>query len=225
MTRRLKLAAAAVAVLLSQAPGGAAGKTATFDVTAVHKGPQSNVTQHSKVWVTERQARADVSNPLQGTIRFLVSGNHLYQIDMKGKRYLRAPLPPEMAASKDNFKNLVARFAFDPGDALDKARTLRTERIAGQPCRVMVATRKEGDTTRKLTAWMPTAMKWDFPLKVVMQDQVKKKGASVNRTVTISFANLRLNKPIPASIFAVPAGFKEVKPKPQPQPQGAPPAR
>lgn len=218
--RTAALAAAAIAIAVPGQGVIAAGRTASFNVTAIHTGPGSKVTLNSKVWVTEQQARADVSNPVQGNIRFLVAGGSLYQIDPAKKKYVKSALPPEMKKKKDNFDALVGRFAFDAGDALKSARKLRSEKQAGFMCDVYTASAKEGDSSRKLTVWMPQKGQPRFPLKAVMEDQMKKPGAEASRTVTITLSNVKLNQPIPASIFATPRGFVEVKPKPAAAPRG-----
>jgi hypothetical protein len=53
------VAGAGLALTLAGNAVSAAGKTATFKVTAVQSTPQGQVTMTSNVWVTATQARAD----------------------------------------------------------------------------------------------------------------------------------------------------------------------
>lgn len=202
-------------------PAAAAGrKSAIFNVSATHAGPGMQVAINSKVWVTPTEARADVKNPLEGEVTFLVARGSFYQLDPKARKYMKGPLPPEMRKNKDNFAALVGKFAFDATGALKKSKRVRSEAVSGYECDVFTSTATEGDATRTLTVWVPQKMEPQIPLKAVMQDRVAKPGASMERSVTITLSNLQLNVPIAASVFAVPAGYKQVTGKPRPPKAG-----
>jgi outer membrane lipoprotein-sorting protein len=207
--------AAGASLVLAAGAGAAAPKTAVFNVAAVHAGPGMQVTVNSKVWVTPTQARADVKNPLQGEAIFLVNKGSFYQLDPKSKQYMKGPLPPEVAKSKDNFDMLVGKFAFDAGKAVKTAKKVRTETMSGFVCDVLTNSVSEGEGTRNLTIWMPQKMSPKFPVKAVVNEKVNKPGASMEQTITITLSNVKLNTAIPASTFAVPAGYKQATGKPQ----------
>jgi outer membrane lipoprotein-sorting protein len=201
------LAIGGVAAVVSAVSVSAAAKTASFSVAATHAGQGVQVTVNSKVWLTPTQARADLKHPLQGELTFLVNDGSFYQLDPKSKRGMKGPLPPDFK-KQDNFAALLRMFAFDADSALKVAKKVRTETVAGYSCDVMVSNAKNGDASRNVTIWMPHKMDPKIPLKAIMKDQVNKPGASVSQTVTIQLSNIRLNQAIPASTFAVPAGYR-----------------
>lgn len=212
----------ALAGVLALGVGAAAQakKTASFTVTAVHSGTGVQMTVTSKVWITPTQARADVKHPLQGEVRFLVSNGYFYQLDPKTKTGVRGPIPPEMAKSKDNFQLLVGQFAFDATNAIKVADKVRTETVSGIKCDVYAKTATQGDAKRSITIWMPQKQNPKFPIKAIKTDKVTKPGASVTQTDIITLSNVKVNAAIPASIFAVPAGYKITAGKPAPPKPG-----
>lgn len=207
--------------LLAAACSGAsaAGRSATFDVTAVENRPGVQVTSNSKVWVTENQARADVDKPgTSGKITLMVSNGYIYQVDFNAKKYARQPAPADWK-KKDAFDVLLSRFAFDASKAIDHTKTVRTETIQGYLCDVKEGSETKGPATLNLTLWVPQKMDPKIPLKVVRKLKVTEKGETQEQTTTVTLANLKLNQPIPASTFAIPKDFKLVQP-PAPK-QGA----
>ena len=204
-----------VGAALAAASASAAARTATFNVTAVHSGIGVQVTMNSKVWVTPTQARADVTDPVNGNVTYLVSNGSFYHLDPKTKQGMKGPLPPQLKNSKDNFSLLVSQFAFDAGRVMEQAKKIRTESVAGYTCDVYTASMSKGEATRSITVWMPQKMDPKFPLKAVKRDRINKQGATVDQTVTITLSNVRVGAAIPASVFAVPKGYKIVAGKPQ----------
>lgn len=202
------------ALLLVGAVGSrAAGpKTAIFNVTAVHNATEGQVTINSKVWITPTQARADITHPLQGKQLIVVSGGYWYQLDPASKKGLKAPLPPEMKKSTDNFSLLVGKFAFEADSALKMSKKVRTETVSGYPCDVFQGAHAEGGESRTITVWVPQKMDPSFPLKAVLEDKssLQKPGATINQSysVTITLSNLQLRSAIPASVFALPSGYQ-----------------
>lgn len=197
-------------------PAAAAGKSAAFDVTAVHSGMGGQVTITSKVWVTTTQARADVHHPLEGDVRFLVTNGFFYQLDPKGKRGIKGPLPPELKKSKDNFGVLVSQFSFDAGNVMQVAPKIRTETLNGYVCDVHSKSMSKGEASRSITVWMPQNVEPRIPVKAIMEDKMSRPGATMTNTVTVTLSNLKLQAPIPPSTFAVPAGYKIAAGKPRP---------
>jgi len=187
----------------------AGGKSATFDVEALHTGPGAQVTIKSKVWITPTQARADVVYPGdKGQIQFLVTNGFFYQLKPDVKKGVRSPLPPEMKKSKDNFNMLLGKLAFDPTDALKVAPKVRTESMGGYTCDVYSKTMTEGQASRTITVWMPQNMSPKIPLKAIMADKMTQPGATMERSVTVTLSNVKINPAIPASVFAIPVGYK-----------------
>jgi outer membrane lipoprotein-sorting protein len=185
-----------------------AQKTASFNVTAVHTGTGVQLTINSRVWVTPTQARADVKHPLEGDVRYLVRDGSFLQLDPQTKKGMKAPLPEDVRKSRDNFDLLVGRFAFDAEGVIKNGKKVKTETVSGFACDVLTSSVTEGDARRTITVWMPQKMNPKFPVKAVMEDRVTKPGASVSQKVTVTLSNVRLNQPIAASVFAVPAGYK-----------------
>lgn len=208
-------------VLLASAGGQAvaAKKTAVFKVTAVHSGVGTQVTINSQVWVTPTQARAVVTNPLEGERVFLVSNGFMYVLDAKQKRGIKEPLPPDVRKSKDNFSLLLSRFAFDATEAIKSSRKVRTETVSGYACDVYSKSVTKEEASRSITVWMPQKMDPQFPVKAVMTDKIAKPGATVEKTVTILLSEIRLNEPLAASMFAVPVGYKIVAAPSRPAPK------
>lgn len=201
----------------SAAAGRAAGKSAAFDVTAVHSGMGGQVTITSKVWVTPTQARADVHHPLEGDLRFLVTEGFFYQLDPKGKRGIKGPLPPEMKKSKDNFAVLVSQFTFNAGNVMQAAPKVRTETFNGYVCDVHSKSMSKGEASRSITVWVPQSkVEPRIPVKAIMEDKMSRPGATMTKSVTVTLSNLRLQTAIPPSTFAVPAGYKITVGKPAP---------
>lgn len=223
----LALGALTMAALAPQG-AQAAGKSATFDVTAVHSGPGGQITITSRVWVTPTQARADVTYPAgKGKVQFLVTNGHFYQMKPDAKKGVREPLPPEMRKSKDNFNLLLGKLAFDAGDILKVAKKQRTEKLAGYTCDVLSKSVSEGGMSRSITVWVPQKMQPQIPLKAVMADKMTKPGAQLERTVTVTLSSVKVNVPIARTVFAVPAGYQIAEaPKPGPKSaKGAAPAK
>jgi len=213
--------ALALSTVLALGVGAAAQvrKTATFNVTAVHSGTGVQVTVNSKVWITPTQARADVKHPLNGEMRFLITNGYFYQLDPKTKTGVRGPVPPELAKNKDNFDFLVGQFAFDASNAIKVADKVRTETVSGIKCDVYAKSATQGDAKRSVTIWMPQQQNPKFPIKAIKTDKVTKPGASVTQTDVITLSNVKVNTVIPASVFAVPAGYKITDGKPETPPK------
>jgi len=190
-----------------------AKKTASFTVTAVQSGTGVQLTVTSKVWVTPTRARADVTHPLKGGIRFVVNDGYLYKLDPKTKTGERRPLPPEMAKSPDNFQFLMSQLVFDASSVLKVAKKVRTETISGYKCDVYMKSASQSGATRSITLWMPQKLNPQFPIKAIKTDNVTKPGATVAQTDTITLSKIVVNKDIPVSHFAV-TGFKITDAKP-----------
>lgn len=206
----------AAGVLAPGASVAAPGKkSASFDVTTLQSGTGVQVTVKSKVWITPTQARAEVKDPLNGEVIFLVTNGFFYQLDPKGKRGVKGPLPAKLSKSKDNFDLLMAEFSFDASNALKVAEKTRTETVSGYKCDVYEKSATQGDASRTLSIWMPQTLSPKFPIKVVKKDKVNKPGASVEQSVDITLSNIKVNTAIPASVFAVPAGYKITTGKPR----------
>lgn len=199
---------------------GAAGKTATFSITAVHSAPGQEVTIKSKCWVTETQGKAEVSDPIKGNGIVLLSGNYGYFLDPKEKKGIRTPLPPEVKGSKDRFEWLIKQITFDATKALSQAKVVRSETVAGYACDVFTNSQTKGEESRSMTVWVPKKMSPRFPVKGVMSRTLSKPGVTQKSGVTITLANIKLNAAIPASTFAVPTGYKIIDP---PKEGAAPP--
>lgn len=202
------LASGALAAAGATRPAGAAMKTATFDVTAVHAGPGVSVSIDSKVWVTSTQARADVNHPLQGPMTFIVTDGYFYQFSPKAKQGIKSPLPADFKKQPDRFDLLVSKFTFDAAPVLSKAKKVRTESVSGYQCDVLTASETEGTNSKTITVWMPQSGSPKFPLKAIMSEKLQKPGASIDQSVTITLSNVKMNVPIPASQWKVPAGIK-----------------
>lgn len=202
------LALGAAAVGGGTQPAGAVMKTASFDVMAVHSGPGVSVSIDSKVWVSPKQARADVNHPLQGPMTFIVSDGYFYQFSPKAKQGIKAPLPADFKKRPDNFDFLVSKFTFDAGPVLSKAKKVRTESISGFQCDVFSASETQGTNSKTITVWMPQAMSPKFPLKAIMSEKLQKPGASIDQSVSITLSNVKINVPIASSQWQVPAGIK-----------------
>jgi hypothetical protein len=215
------LGAAALVASASQ-PALSAGKSATFDVTAVHTGQGAQITINSKVWVTSQQARADVTYPGgKGQFQFLVTNGYFYQLKPDEKKGIRGPLPPEMSKNKDNFDMLVAKLAFDAGDVLKIAQKVRTESVAGFNCDVYSKSVSEGGKSRAITVWVPQTVTPRIPVKAVMEDKMVEPGASFQRNVTVTLSNLKVNVPIAPAVFKVPSNYKIATATPQKAKPGA----
>lgn len=214
---RCGLALTMAAGILAQTTGAWAQgkKTAAFDVTTQQSGTGVQVTVKSKVWITPTQARAEVKDPLNGEVIFLVSNGFFYQLDPKTKRGVKGPLPAEMVKSKDNFDLLMSQFSFDASNALKVAQKTRTETVSGLKCDVYEKTATQGEASRSIAIWMPQTLTPKFPIKVMKKDKVNKPGASVEQSVDITLSNIKVNTAIPASLFAVPSGYKIVTGKPK----------
>lgn len=206
-------------------PGGAraAGKSASFRVTATHTAMGSQVTVTSRVWITPTQARAEVKHPLEGEAIFLVTDGFFYQLDPQTKKGVKGPLPPEMKARSDNFSFLLARFAFDATDVIKKAKKTRTESLSGYSCDVYESaeTRPEGKAT--MTVWTPQNMDPLIPLKAVVTERVVKPGATLERKLEIQISEVKINAAIPAATFTLPKGYTIQSGAPKPP--GAPARR
>jgi hypothetical protein len=213
-------AAAALLMVSTPTAAVAAKKSATFNVAALHAGSGMQVTINSKVWITPTQARADVNHPLQGDVTFLVANGFFYQLDHKSKKGVKGPLPPELKKSPDNFNLLVAQFAFDAGDAIKTSKKLRTESMSGYMCDVYSKTQTKEGATRSVTVWMPQQMTPKFPVKAVLADTMRKPGAEVSNSITITLSNIKLNQEISPATFAVPKGYKIITGKLQPPKPG-----
>jgi outer membrane lipoprotein-sorting protein len=206
----------AAGILAQTAGAWAQGKkTAAFDVTTQQSGTGVQVTVKSKVWITPTQARAEVKDPLNGEVIFLVSNGYFYRLDPKTKRGAKEKLPAELVKSKDNFNMLMSQFAFDASGALKVAQKTRTETVSGLKCDVYEKTATQGEASRSIAIWMPQKLSPKFPIKVIKKDKVNKPGASVQQTVEITMSNIKVNTAIPASTFAVPSGYKIVMGKPK----------
>jgi len=214
---RCGLTLAAAAGILTQCVGASAQgkKTAAFDVTTVQSGTGVQVTVNSKVWITPTQARAEVKDPLNGEVIFLVTNGFFYQLDPKSKRGIKGPLPAQLSKSKDNFDLLMGQFSFDASNALKVAEKTRTDTVSGYKCDVYEKSATQGDASRSLAIWMPQTLSPKFPIKVVKKDKVNKPGASVEQSVDITLSNIKVNTAIPASVFAVPTGYKITTGKPK----------
>lgn len=207
----MRLAAVVLAGLALVGGGGparAAGKTAAFTVTAVQSSPQGQMTMTSKVWITATQARAEMHHPLGGDMTVLVSNGYIYQLDPKSKRGIKAKLPPEIAKSKDNFDFLVSRMAFNGAPLLKTAKKVRSESVAGYTCDVYSQSVSKQGNSREVTLWMPQKMDPKIAVKAVVTSSVNKPGISAQETLTVSLSDIKVGTAIPASKFAVPAGYK-----------------
>ncbi|HTE19793.1 MAG TPA: hypothetical protein VK689_15615 [Armatimonadota bacterium] len=213
--------AGAGALLVALANGATAqGKrTASFTVTAVQSSPGGQLTMTSQVWATSSSARADIKHPLAGSMRVLVNGPHLFQLDPAGKKGVRGPLPPGLAKSPDKLPAFIEMLALGTPGSFANAKRLRTETVAGYTCDVYTSAKNQGGAKGSLTVWMPQKMEPKFPVKAMIKRNVQKPGVSVNETLTITLSNIKLNAAIPASVFAVPAGYKITEGKP-PAPKG-----
>jgi len=201
------------------APAAAqAKKTANFDMAIVQSGSAGQVTVNVKLWVTPTSARAEVRHPLQGESLMLVSDGFVYQLNPAAKQGVKAPLPPELKNSKDNFQALLSLFAFDASKALKLTKKVRTEQMAGYLCDVYSNTIKEGPASRSITIWMPQKMDPKMPVKALKQDKVVKEGANLSETTTVSLSNIKLNVPMAPGVFKVPAGYKIQTAKAPPAP-------
>jgi outer membrane lipoprotein-sorting protein len=202
---------------LTQGVGAAAQgkKTAVFNVTTKQSGTGVQVTVSSKVWITPTQARAEVKDPLNGEMIFIVTNGFFYQLDPKSKRGIKGPLPAPVSKSKDNFNLLMGQFSFDATNALKVAEKTRTETVSGYQCDVFEKTATQGDASRSLSVWMPQTLSPKFPIKVVKTDKVNKPGASVEQSVDITLSNIKVNTAIAPSVFAIPAGYKIATGKPK----------
>lgn len=210
-------------VLLAAAGGGnAAGKSAMFKVTAVESSPQGQITMTSQVWVTPKQARADMTHPIAGQMKVLVNGGYFYQLDPKSKNGAKSPLPDELKNSKDLFDFLIAQLAFDAGPAIKSAKKIKTETISGYQCDVLTASKTVEGATRTITVWMPVKMSPRFPVKAIVKTAVNKPGVTANKSLNVTLSGIKLNQTIPASVFAIPSGYKitEGKVPPPPKPGG-----
>jgi outer membrane lipoprotein-sorting protein len=186
---------------------GAGPKSAVFSVMAVHTG-NGEVRIGSRVWVTSTQARADVHHPLQGDLKFLVTNGSLYQLDPKSKKGVKSPLPAAMTKSADNFMTFIQKFTFDAGGVLKRSKKLRSEKIAGFNCDVLTSTESQGQASRTITVWLPQQMSPRFPLKAILSDKLNKPDANLEQDVTITLSDIKLNVPVPASVFSVPADYQ-----------------
>jgi outer membrane lipoprotein-sorting protein len=198
-----------VLALMSGAPSpsmGAGARSAVFSVMAVHTG-NGEVRIGSRVWVTSTQARADVHHPLQGDLKFLVTNGSLYQLDPKSKKGVRSPLPANMK-SGDNFMTFIQKFTFDAGGVLKRSKKLRSEKVAGFNCDVLTSTESQGQASRTITVWVPQQMSPRFPVKAILSDKLTKPDANLEQDVTITLSDIKLNVPVPASVFAVPADYQ-----------------
>lgn len=213
------VAGAGLALVLAGS-AGAAGKTATFKVTAVQSTPQGQVTMTSNVWVTPTQARADMHHPLGGDMRVLVTNGSLYQLDPRSKQGVKAKLPPAIANAKDNFDFLISRMAFNGAPVLKNAKKIRTERAAGYLCDVYTHSIAKQGRSRKITVWMPQKMEPKFAVKALVDTSIKQPGVTAKETLMVTLSGIKLNQSIPAATFAIPAGYKVVEGKVEP-PQGA----
>lgn len=196
------------ATLLTIGGARAAGKSASFKVTAVQSSPQGQITMTSQVWITEKSARADMSHPLAGEMRVLVTGGNFYQLDTRAKKGVRGPMPPEVKKSNDIFDLLVSQLAFDAGAAMKTAKKIRSEQVSGYTCDVLTASKSVKDAKRTITVWMPVKMSPRFALKAIVKTEVKKPGVSATESLNITLSNIKLNQSIPNSMFAVPTGYK-----------------
>jgi|SRR5688500_3254312 len=194
----------------------AAGKSATFKVTAVQSTPQGQVTMTSSVWITATQARADMHHPLGGDMRVLVTNGSFYQLDPRTKQGVKAKLPPAVANSKDNFDFLISRMAFNGAPILDKAKKIKTQTVAGYLCDVYTHTISKEGRTRKITLWLPQKMSPRFAVKALVDSSIKKPGVTAKETLSVTLSQIKLNAAIPGSIFAIPAGYKVVEGKVDP---------
>jgi hypothetical protein len=205
----LACAVAVVGLLLGGGPAFAqGGKTASFDMAIVNSGPSGQVTVDVKMWLTPTQARADINDPLKGQAKILVTNGWFYQLVPAQKKGVKAPLPPELKSGKDNFAALMGLFAFDASRAIKMSKKVRTETMSGFACDVYSNTVSEGPASRTISVWMPQKMDPQFPVKAVMTDKLSKKGVDVTQNVTITLNNIKLNAPIPAATFQIPAGYK-----------------
>lgn len=191
---------------------GAAGKSATFNIIAVHSAPGQEVTIRSKCWVTQTHGKAEVSDPIKGSGIVLLSGDYGYFLDPKEKKGIRTPLPAEVKSSKDRFDWLIRQITFDATKALSQAKVVRTETVAGYPCDVYSNAQSKGEESRSMTVWVPKKMSPRFPVKGVMSRTLSKPGLTQKSGVTITLSNIKLNAAIPASTFAVPSGYKIIDP-------------
>ena len=185
----------------------AAPKTAQFQVSAVHSGPGVSVTIKSTCWVTDTAARADVEHPLEGKQRTLLTGGWVYMLNPERKQGIKNELPPEMKSRAGSFDFLLSQIAFDARKAIQKAKKVGTETVSGYLCDVYSDTEIKGDETRSIKVWVPQKMDPRFPVKGMMSQKLKKTGATAERGITITLHNIRLQKPIPKSVFAIPSGY------------------
>jgi outer membrane lipoprotein-sorting protein len=209
------------ALVVGAASAQGAKKTATFTITTVQSGPGGQVTIHSKVWITPTQGRVDVTDPINGEQKIFITNGFYYQFDPKAKEAVKAPLPPALKKSQDNFAFLLTQFAFDVSGPMKIAKKVRTETVSGYPCDVYATSKTQedpeaktdpgknrGSLTVSITVWKPQSAAPDFPIKVVHNAKLVKPDATMDKTITITLSDIKLNGPIPPSVFAVPTGYK-----------------
>jgi outer membrane lipoprotein-sorting protein len=187
---------------------GAAGRSAQFTVTAVQSSPQGQVTMTSKVWVTESQARADLKHPLGGDMMVLLTDGAVYQLSPKDKQGIKGKLPPEIKPGQDNFDRFIRSLAFNGSEVVKSAKKVGTGTVAGFPCDIYRQSETKQGSTRSIQVWMPQKMNPRFALKAIIETSVKKPGVSMKETLNVTLSNVKVNAPIPASVFAVPKGYK-----------------
>lgn len=218
--RSLGLASAFLGLGVTAA--GAAGRSATFNISTVQSAPGQSVTIKSQCWINETQARVLVKHPLEGERIVLVTGGYEYLLIPEEKKGLRKPLPAELK-KKAAFDGLIKHVAFDASKALSKAKVVGKETVAGYMCDVFSNSAKRGDESHSMKVWVPQKMSPKFPVKGVMSQTLSKPGATLKQSITISLSNIKLNPAIPASTFKVPAGYKIIDaPKPKAPAKPAP---
>lgn len=212
--------ALALAALAGTGAGAQGKKTAAFTVTAVHTAPGMEISIVSKVWVTQKQARANVSHPLEGEMIYLVNSNGMYQLQPSSKKGIKGDMPPEMKKAPDLFEPLVAQFAFDASGVLQSAKKVRSEKVSGYDCDVYSQSMTKEGITRTITVWMPKSGKPSFPIKAIKTDRtvINKPGAKIDQTVgqQVTLSAIKLDGPIDASLFKLPTGYNVVSGTPKP---------
>jgi len=215
--------AGGVATLTAAPLAAQGGRTAQFKVTAVQSSTQGQVTMTSQVWITSSQARADLKHPLGGDMTVLLTDGAVYQLSPKEKQGVKGKLPPEIQPGKDNFDHFMKTLAFNGGEVVKAAKKIGTGTVAGHPCDIYKHSEKKQDAVRTIQVWMPQKLQPKFALKAIIETSMSKPGVSMKESLNVTLSGVKVNQPIPAAVFKVPAGYKIVEGKIQaPGKPGAP---
>jgi outer membrane lipoprotein-sorting protein len=209
--RRSWYAIAALAAVAAAAHGLATApfKTAQFDVVSLMQGQGGQVTVTSKVWVKGKKARVEVRHPLMGDLNVIADGRYIYQISPSQNQATKTD-QAKATGGREPWQMFVANVE----QLRQGARKVGAESLEGYRCDVYEQRESGKGQSASLRAWITRSLQPPMPLKVVRQVTIERPNAKISQTLTIRLRHLRLDAPLPDSLFTLPKGVRVVEGQP-----------